>query len=111
YTDATRNIQQAGHNLTSADVGKRTSIWIGATRAAIAEIELIIDSANFRISKALGIDGIANYAVFSAHSSSTVDISSFQLSNITKIYDSINKEIIKVGDKEFDNLYRFDEKQ
>jgi hypothetical protein len=111
YTDATRNVLKAAHGLVAADVGKRISIWIGTTRAAIAEIESITDVDNFIITKALGADGTANYAVFSAHSGVNVDLSTYKLSNITKITDSISKEVIKAGDKEFDNLHRFDEKQ
>lgn len=111
YTDVTRNVLKTTHGLAAADVGKRIAIWIGTTRAAIAEIESITDVDNFIITKALGGNGAANYAVFSAHSSTTVDLSQYQLSNITKITDSINHEIVKAGDKEFDNLYRFDTKK
>ncbi|MEM3091546.1 MAG: hypothetical protein QXD05_00210 [Candidatus Pacearchaeota archaeon] len=111
YTDAARNINKNNHGLTANDVGKRISVWMGTTIAAIGEIEEIIDNNNFKITKALGQDGIINYAVFSAHSTFTVDLSPYKIANITKITDSINKEVIKAGDREFDNLHRFDEKQ
>lgn len=111
YTDDDRNISYAGHGLTSSDTGKRIALWIENTRAGIAEIESIIDEDNFTVTKSLGIDGTVNYAVFSSHSSGTVDLSSYHINQVTKVYDSINKEVIGVGDKEFDNLYRFDTKQ
>ena len=111
YTDSTRTINKAAHGLTSADVGRRISIWSGTNISAIAEIEEIIDNNNFKITKALGNNYTVNYAVFSAHSSYMIDLSPYKIANITKITDSINKEVIKVGDREFDNLHRFDEKQ
>ncbi len=111
YTDLTRNVNKTAHGLVAADIGKRIAIWISTTRAAIAEIESITDAANFIITKALGGDGTANYAVFSAHSTANIDLSTYKISNITKLTDSISKEVIKSGDKEFDNLHRFDEKQ
>ncbi len=111
YTDTTRNILKTAHGLTAADIGKRIALWLSTTRAAIAEIESITDVDNFIITKALGAPGTVNYAVFSAHSTENIDLSVYKISNITKLTDSISKEVIKVGDKEFDNLARFDEKQ
>lgn len=108
YTDTSKNILKTTHGLTAADVGKRIAVWIGTTRITIAEIATIEDVDNFTITKALGTDGTVNYAVFSAHSTTNVDLSTYQLSNITKIVDSTNYEVKKVGDVEFDNLHRFD---
>jgi hypothetical protein len=111
YTDATRNIEKTTHGLVAADIGKRIAAWIGTTRAAIAEIESITDVNNFKITKALGGNGTANYAVFSSHSSTMINLSQYRISHVTKVFDSINKEVIECGDKEFDNLYRFPTKQ
>jgi hypothetical protein len=111
YTDATRNVLKTTHGLVAADIGKRIAIWIGTTRAAIAEIESITDVNNFVITKALGGNGTANYAVFSSHSSTTINLSQYRISNVTKVYDSINKEVVEHGDKDFDNIYRFPTKQ
>lgn len=110
YTDATRTVQKVGHGLTSVDVGKRIALWEGTSRAGISEIESIVDTSNFVVTKALGADvsGTLNYAVFSFHSETAVDLSNYRIAQVTKVYDSINKEVVEVGDKEFDNLYRFD---
>jgi DNA-binding protein len=113
YTDATRTVTKTMHGLSVADAGKRISLWNGTSNAVIAEIVQVTDSANFIISKAFGedISNTVSYAVFSANSSTNVDLSIYPISQITKIVDSISNEVIKVGDREFDNLYRFDEKQ
>lgn len=108
YTDLTRNVNKTAHGLVAADVGKRIAIWIGTTRAAIAEIESITDSANFVITKALGGNGTANYAVFSAHSGVNLDISTLKIMNIVKLKSSIQGEVRKLGDVEFDNIERSD---
>lgn len=111
YTDATKNVEKSTHGFTAADIGKRILLWSGTTRAGVAEIESITDENNFKITKALGENGTYNYAVLPAHSSPTVDLSQYRISNITKIFDSINKEVVETGDKEFDNIYRFPTKQ
>lgn len=121
YTNSTRTITKTDHGYTSADIGKRIAYFsdVGiaegstpAPRICIAEIESITDDDDFVVTKAAGADmASVQYGVFSAHSETNVDISSYKIANITKIYDSISKEVIKVGDKEFDNLYRFDEDQ
>lgn len=107
YTNSTRNVFLTTHGLTASDIGKRIAIWIGTTRAGIAEIESITDADNFVITKALGGDGTANYAVLSFHSSPTVDLSTYNIAQVTKILDSVNGEVVEKPDKVFDNIYRF----
>lgn len=111
YTDATMNILSNTHVLTAGDIGKRIILWTGTSRAGIAEIESIVDSNNFKITKALGSNGTYDYAVLSSHTAPSIDLSQYRISNITKIFDSINKEVVETGDKEFDNIYRFPTKQ
>lgn len=113
YTDGTKTVTKTSHGLTSADVGKRIAMWVSTTRAAITEIASITDDDNFTTVKSLNasVSGTLNYAIFSAHSTTNVDLSSYKIANITKIYDSTNKECVKVGDKNFDNIYRFTQKQ
>jgi hypothetical protein len=106
------NILSDSHGLTSANVGQRIVLWLGTTFSAIATITSVVDTNNFTISNlAIAGNPSINYAVLSAYSTPNVDLSQYPLSNITKIVDSISNEVIKVGDREFDNLYRFDEKQ
>lgn len=110
YVDTTRTVTKSAHGLTSAGIGKRIALWYSTVKAAIVEIESIPSINTFVLSKALGgdIESGLNYSVFSAHSSPTVDLSQYNIAQVTKVFDSINKEVIEVGDKEFDNLYRFD---
>lgn len=118
YTEATRTITRTAHGLTSADINKRI-VYITALpseapndRCVITEIEGIIDANNFRVRQGAG-ENIASirYAVFPSHTAMSIDLSSYRISNITKLTDSITGEIVKVGDREFDNLSRFPEKQ
>jgi hypothetical protein len=112
YTSSSNNINQSNHGLTAADVGRRIIFWNGTAFAAIASITGIADANNFTVSNGFGSSTYnINYAVFSAYSTPNVDLSVYPLGNITKIVDSISNEVIKVGDREFDNLFRFDEKQ
>lgn len=118
YTDSLRRITRTSHGLTSGDIGKRI-VYITSLptegpndRCVITEIEEIIDANNFRVKIAAGVD-IPNirYAVFPTHTAMSVDLSPYRISNITKITDTVTGEVIKVGDREFDNLQRFTEKQ
>ncbi len=121
YDDLSRKITKTAHGFTAADIGKRF-VYYGPTASlapttpppvmVITTIESITDSSNFVVTHAAGQNMAAtHYALFSAHSTTNIDISGYKIANITKIYDSISKEVIKVGDKVFDNLERFDEKQ
>ncbi len=121
YVDSTRTITKAAHGHVAADVGRRIIYFsdvgiaqaaIPAPRVCIAEIESITDLDNFVVTEAAGADMTsAQYGLLSAHAETNVDISSYKIASLIKIHDSVNNEVIKVGDIEFDNLYRFDEKQ
>jgi hypothetical protein len=119
YDYLTRTITKNGHGLTSADIGKRIVFWDATgspiTKIAIAEIKSITSLNAFIVSDSnttVNISaGNCSYAIYSAFSNTNIDISNYKIANITKIVDSISKEVIKVGDKVFDNLGRFDEKQ
>jgi hypothetical protein len=112
YSPSANNISAANHGLTAANVGQRIIFWESTAFAAIASIVNIIDSNNFIVSNGFGSSNqTISYAVFSSYATPNVDLSQYPLSNITKVVDSISNEVIKVGDREFDNLYRFDEKQ
>jgi hypothetical protein len=112
YTDTTRSVNDTGHGLTAADVGRRVFLYNdGDDRYVITVIQSITDANNFVVEHAMGGDGSISYILFSPHSTTNIDISNYKIANITKIDDSISREVIKVGDKVFDNLYRFDEKQ
>lgn len=108
YTDSSRNIEKTSHGLTAADIGKRIALWISTSRAGIAEIESITDADNFVITKALGADGTVNYALFSHHSGTNLDISDLKVMNIVKLHSSIHNEIKRVEPVEFENLSRSD---
>lgn len=114
YVESAKRIDKTAHGLTSDDIGKRIVYYKvgGDPLIVIAEIESIVSANAFTVTKPAG-ENIANvsYAVFSAHSSETIDLSLYRIANITKIYDSISKEVTKVGDREFDNHHRFPEKQ
>lgn len=122
YNNTTGVIANAlPHTLTSADVGKRVVVIETTPTGAvldtiITEILSITDANNFVVSAkgTANLPGVGNYVyytIFSVHSSTSIDLSSYKLSNITKITSSTIGEVRKAGDKEFDNLYRFDEKQ
>jgi hypothetical protein len=99
--------------ITTSITGSDSSLPMPEDLAAIAAIAGIVDANNFTITIALGqnFTNNLNYAIFSAFSASNIDLTQFPISHITKLTDSISMEVIKVGDREFDNLYRFDEKQ
>lgn len=114
YTEVSRTITKASHGLTSDDIGKRIVYYkdSGDPLLVIAEIESIPTANTFVVTKAAGENiGSVSYAVFSAHQTPNVDLSIYRIANITKITDSIKGEVIKVGDREFDNLHRFPERQ
>ena len=121
YTDSTKTINKTAHGLTAASIGSRISILVNNTgtsllTAAITEITGITDADNFTIAQAIGSDVPAGsttlsitYAVFSPFSGPTVNLSDYPMINITKITDSVNKEIRYVSPTRFDNLSRYDE--
>ncbi|MGD1007437.1 MAG: hypothetical protein ABR980_09435 [Ignavibacteriaceae bacterium] len=63
------------------------------------------------ISGAGGDDYGKSVVIAGISSNETINISGYPILNIVKIVDSINYECIEVGSKNFDNLYRFPEKQ
>lgn len=110
YVDSTRVVTKATHGLVTADVGKRIILQT-ATRVGIAWIESITDDDNFVVTNAFGVDIADNslsYIVLSHHSTSTIDLSSYKIMNIVKLYSSVHKEIPKLGDIEADNIERND---
>lgn len=112
YTDSTRTIQKTTHGLTSANIGNRIFCSnSGDDKYMISEIESITDANNFVTKHSMGIDASIIYYVFPPFSAAYYDISPLRIASIVKIVDSVNGEIIKSGDIQFDNLSRFPEKQ
>lgn len=114
YTNSSRTVIKASHGFTVSDIGKRVVLYNSAftTNMLIAEIESITDASKFVITKAYGGDiaaGQAAYAVFSAHSTTTLDVSSLKIDKIIKLTDSINGTVIPANDFDFDNLANTDE--
>jgi len=106
YTSGTKNILESSHGLTSADVGKRIVYWINNSNISITEIVSIVDTNNFTVLHDLAVtgSGTINYAVFSAHSTTNVDISSLKIDRIIKVTDSINGLVSERNDLDFENL-------
>ena len=121
YNNSNRTIIRASHGLTSNDVGKRIVYFSlkapnemegTNTIFVIAEIERIVSNDSFTVTKPAGVNiNPAAYVVFSSHTDMTIDLSDLRVINITKITESNTGEVIKTGDKEFDNIKRFPEKQ
>jgi hypothetical protein len=110
YVNSTRSVYYVAHGLTISDVGKRV-ILRTATRAGIFQIESITDEDYFVTTYAFGADVLdqsMEYVVLSHYSLSTIDISSYNIMNITKLYSSVHKEVKKLGDIEADNIERND---
>jgi hypothetical protein len=110
YTHATRTVNKTAHGYTSADIGKRIAMWSGS-RAGVSWIESITDVDSFVTKQSFGANASIDFAVFPAHAETSIDLSSYKIANITKLVSSTVKEVVKVGDKQFDNLHRFEEKQ
>jgi len=110
YIHATRTVNKTAHGYTSADIGKRIPMW-SASRAGVSWIESITDVDNFVTKQSFGANASITFAVLPAHTSTTIDLSTYKIANITKLKSSTVNEIVKVGDKNFDNLHRYVEKQ
>lgn len=110
YTSSTKTIASTSHGLTSADVGKRIVFWDDGdpiTKVGIAEIVSIVDDDSFTVSVATGADitsPACDYAVFSAHSGTSIDLSSLKIDKIIKLVDSTNGPVAAAKDDAFDNL-------
>ncbi len=110
YTSGTKNILKTTHTLTSADVGKRVAYWIASSKICVTEIVSIVDANNFTVLHDLAVtgSGTINYAVFSAHSTTNVDVSGLKIDKIIKIKDSISGLVSERKDLEFENLSTID---
>ena len=112
YTYSTRTITEVGHPIVTADVGKRIVFWDAtadpSTKVAIAQIESITDADNFVVTVANGVSDITtpncDYAVFSRHSTTNVDLSSLKIDKIIKVVDATEGLVSEKKDLEFENL-------
>jgi len=119
YTFADTTIAHTSHGLTAADVGKRIVFWDNTAdpvvNMAIAHIKSITDTNNFVVTDANTSADITSpncdYAVFTEHSASFLDISGLKFSHIGMIRDANNGEWIEVTNKEFQKLSDFTQKQ
>lgn len=115
YANTTKTITKVGHGLTAGDIGKRIAVinsTTSLTKLLIAQIVSITSPDAFTISLPYGTDGAVSYAVFPSYLYNVaVDLTQYNFAGITKVYSDINKEVLAVGDVEFDNLYRFPTKQ
>lgn len=110
YANATKLVTKASHGLTSNDVGKRIILIISG-RYAIFNIAHIYTANTFSITGEFGVsvvDDTLSYVVLSNHSNTTIDLSSLQIMNITKLYSSTLKEIPMLEEVEADNIHRND---
>lgn len=117
YTNSTKTITKTAHGLTTADIGRRIVYIDGSSLGAIpavviAEIEDITDEDNFVVSIARGSDmSTVEYAVFSAHSTTNIDLAAYRVAEVVKLTDSITKQIRKIGSEAFENHARYPERQ
>ncbi len=112
WNESANTVTKTAHGLTANNAGQLIALWSAAPSAMIAQIVSITDADNFVITPCnTSYTGPYSYAVFTALPGSPLNISGYPILNIIKIVDSINYECIEVGSKNFDNLYRFPEKQ
>jgi len=125
FTDATKNMEDTAHGLTSADVGKRVmfmDIVDGTGVAAhltITNIVAKIDDDNFTVLHSPGVNlpigGPSSkcvYVVLPSHSSDVLDLSALRINRVRKLIDSITGEVVEVKDaRDFENLSKFPQKQ
>ena len=120
FVNSTKILTDVGHGLTTANhAGRRILIYYEETTLApvgnslyFNYIESIPTADTIKLKNSMeNIPAAIYYTILSPHSSEAIDLSIYPISQITKVHDSINNEVVETGDKDFDNIYRFPTKQ
>jgi len=107
YTNSTKTVTMSSHGLTTNDIGKRIILFdrVSFTRAGVTSIASIISTNAFTVTNAMGGDiGSLGYAVLSAQSTTSLDLSSLKIDKVVKLVDSVNGLVSPRKAFDFENL-------